>query len=112
MWRTRPDPVRWLYYAFGGRLGPRFSQWVLHDLTSRTWMVRHLCRTLVQCSPTLGFLAVPIDLSVRLMMIGLVLFGGLHTAVAFAWEFRNHRLYKHGFIPELVLSDDRDDKDE
>lgn len=103
MWGGRPDPVRWLYYAFGGRLGPRHAQWVLHDLTARTWFVRHLTRTLTQCLPTLGFLAIPIGLSIRLMMIGIVVFGALYTSVAFAWEFRDHRLYKHGFVPDLVL---------
>jgi hypothetical protein len=25
----RPDPPRWLWYTFGGTLGPRYSEWVL-----------------------------------------------------------------------------------
>lgn len=29
--RRRPDPVRWIWYTFGGALGPRYHQWVLHD---------------------------------------------------------------------------------
>ena len=27
-WR-RPDPLLWIWYAFGGTLGPRYRQWVL-----------------------------------------------------------------------------------
>src|ERR1700736_2419153 len=37
---TPPGPIRWLWYAFGGALGPRYRKWVLHDLTSRTRWVR------------------------------------------------------------------------
>jgi hypothetical protein len=29
--RRRPDPLRWIWYAFGGALGPRYRQWVLHS---------------------------------------------------------------------------------
>ena len=28
--RPRPDLLRWIWYAFGGALGPRYRQWVLH----------------------------------------------------------------------------------
>jgi len=49
----RPNPIWWTWYALGGGLPPRYSAWVLHDTTTRTWALRHLVRALVQ-------LAIPI----------------------------------------------------
>lgn len=104
----RPGVLRWLRYAWGGRLPARHAQWVLHDLTCRTWFVRHLARSLVQCVPAAGLLAFPASASVLAMMVGIVVFGALFYAMAFAWENRAHRLYQHGFLPELVLPRDED----
>lgn len=117
----RPGVLRWLYYAYGGRLDSRYAQWVLHDLTCRTWFLRHILRTLTQFLPALLLLLVPGPLSITVYLPAIVLFGGLYMSVSFAWETRDHRLYKHGFVPELVLpraasprrpddaDDDRDD---
>lgn len=33
----RPDPLRRLWYAYGGGLAPRYREWVLFDATCRTW---------------------------------------------------------------------------
>ena len=49
--RRRPDPLRWIWYALGGGLGPRYRQWVLHDLTCGTRWVRQLARAVVQLLP-------------------------------------------------------------
>jgi hypothetical protein len=43
----RPGPLRWLGYAFGGRLPEEYREWVLHDTTASTWVFRHLSRVLV-----------------------------------------------------------------
>jgi Family of unknown function (DUF5313) len=32
--RYRPGPLRWFWYAVGGRLPARYRSWVLHDLTA------------------------------------------------------------------------------
>ena len=60
-WR-RPDPLRWIWYAFGGTLGQRYRQWVLQDLTGRTRWERQIARAVLQVAPlavvlllTLGF---------------------------------------------------------
>ena len=103
----RPGVFRWLYYAYGGGLGPRYAQWVLHDLTSRGWLIRHVLRTLVQCLPAFLLLLLPADPGTLFLMMVIVLFGALFMSVSYAHESRRHRLYKHGFIPELVL--DRSD---
>src|SRR4051812_43787728 len=52
----RPGPLRWLWYAFGGRLPRPYREGVLHDATCRTWRLRHLLRSFVQVS----LLAIPI----------------------------------------------------
>jgi Family of unknown function (DUF5313) len=100
---SRPWVVRWLLYAYGKRLPPRYAQWVLHDLTCRTWFVRLLARGLAQCLPALALLAFPASASILAMMVGIVVFGVLFYSMAFAWEIRDRRLYQHGFVPELVL---------
>jgi Family of unknown function (DUF5313) len=106
----RPGPLRWLYYAYGGGLPHRYAQWVLHDLTSKFWLLRHLSRTLAQCAPALLLLLFPAAGSILAMMLGIVLFGALYVSFSFATEARYHRLYKAGFVPELVLTrhDDED----
>jgi hypothetical protein len=47
----RPGPLRWYWYAVGGRLPDRYRRWVLHDLTCRTWPLRHLARLVAQLAP-------------------------------------------------------------
>jgi Family of unknown function (DUF5313) len=49
--RYRPGPLRWFWYAVGGRLPDRYRPWVLHDLTCRTWPLRHLARLVAQLAP-------------------------------------------------------------
>ena len=49
--RRRPDPLRWIWYTFGGGLGPRYREWVLHDLTGPTRWERQLARAVVQVAP-------------------------------------------------------------
>jgi hypothetical protein len=107
---VRPGPLRWLLYAYGGGLPHRYAQWVLHDLTCRTWLLRHLSRSLSQCLPTLLLLLFPAPASILAMMMGIVVFGAVYMSLSFAVESRYHRLYKAGFVPELVLP--RDDEDE
>ncbi|MBW8709599.1 MAG: DUF5313 family protein, partial [Mycobacterium sp.] len=33
---SRPNPLLWIWYTFTGKLGPRYREWVLHDVTCRT----------------------------------------------------------------------------
>ena len=41
----RPDPVRWLWYTFGGELGPNYHAWVLRDTTTRTRWLRQIAES-------------------------------------------------------------------
>src|SRR6185312_16595006 len=47
----RPDPLRWLWYSFGGGLPPRYREWVLHDVTTRSWALRQALRSLLMVAP-------------------------------------------------------------
>jgi hypothetical protein len=47
---ARPDPVRWLWYTFGGNLGARYRE-VLRDNTARTRWLRQAVRGTVLISP-------------------------------------------------------------
>ena len=95
---SRPWVVRWLLYAYGKRLPPRYAQWVLHDLTCRTWFIRVLARGLAQSLPALALLAFPAPASILAMMVGIVVFGMLFYSTAFAWEIRDRRLYPQQLI--------------
>jgi hypothetical protein len=99
----RPGVFRWLYYAYGGGLPARYAQWVLHDLTGRWWLLRHLCRSLVQCVPAFALLLLPGSASTLFLMMVIVVFGAMFMSLSYAHESRRHRLYKHGFLPDLVL---------
>ena len=74
----RPGVLRWLWYAMGGGLPARYSPWVLHDTSTRTWAVRHVLRSLVQ-------LAVPIAL-VLILVPGRSGFAAWPPSVASSWR--------------------------
>jgi Family of unknown function (DUF5313) len=86
----RPGPLRWLWYAFGGGLPPRYRDWVLHDVTARTWWLRQLVRSLVQALPValVVALVIPGSLAIRLMAVA----GGIAVAL----------IYVLGFVDEAV----------
>lgn len=64
---VRPGPILWLRYAVLGSLPERYSEWVLHDVTTGTWLARHLARVLVLLvvPETAVVLAVPASGSIR-----------------------------------------------
>jgi hypothetical protein len=69
---TRPGLLRWLGYAVTGRLPDRYADWVLHDATCSTWVLRHLARVLVT-------IAVPLAVLVLVLPTG----AGLRALTAF-----------------------------
>jgi len=93
----RPNPLRWLWYAVGGRLPDRYREWVLLDLTSGSWVFRHLARALVQHSVWLLLLLLPIPFTLRLWMIGVAVSVGMFFSLSFMEDASERRLIKHGF---------------
>jgi hypothetical protein len=94
---VRPNPLLWIWYAYGGRLPQRYRDWLLHDITARTWVLRHLARNLTQISPGLLFLLAPGPLWIRLMS----LLAGAILSVWYSLSYMEHtceyRLSKHGY---------------
>jgi hypothetical protein len=95
----RPNPLQWIWYAFGGGLPRGLAPWVLADTTTRTWWLRHLARAVVQLLPLMVIcvVAVPVPLAYRLGAAfgGLLL--GLMFSVAFMTETTEHRVAKAGY---------------
>lgn len=95
----RPNPLLWCWYALGGRLPARHSSWVLHDTTTRTWVLRHMTRALVQMMVPIGLvlLLLPGEFWIRGMAAlgGLLL--GLFYSVAYMPEAAEHRIKQAGY---------------
>ena len=110
--RRRPGPVRWVLYAFGSGLPPENREWVLHDVTARTWVLRHLLRTAVQLSPfaVLLYLFVPGSTGTRSLAVlgGLLL--GFFYSVAYMYETTENRVIKAGY-PRGTAGEIRDGRD-
>ncbi len=49
--RERPKLRALLWYSIGGSLPPQHNTWVLHDVTGRTWWVRHFIRVFAIIAP-------------------------------------------------------------
>ena len=97
----RPNPVQWVWYAWGGGLPRHLSPWVLADTTGRTWILRHLLRAAVQVAPLMAvcLFVPPVPLAYRLSAA----FGGLAIALIFSMAFMTetieHRATKAGYPP-------------
>ena len=95
----RPGLARWLWYAMGGRLPAEYREWVLYDVTCRTWPLRHLGRLLVQLVPVAVVLLVvlPVPLWVRLLGVVVGSVVGLLYSFVFLYEATEQRASKAGY---------------
>jgi uncharacterized protein DUF5313 len=96
-----PDPFRWLWYAVAGSLPAAYHQWVLYDLTCRTWVLRHFSRALTQFSVWWLALLVPGPLSLRLSMVALGYLLSAYFSLSFMEDACERRLLKAGYPPGL-----------
>lgn len=94
----RPNPVRWMWYAAGGSLGPQHREWVLYDLTGPTRWPRQLVRAVVPLTPFAVLLLVFLG---NTWMTWASLAGGLAIALIYSAAYidqaAEHRLLKHGY---------------
>jgi hypothetical protein len=95
----RPGPLRWVLYAFGRGLPAEYREWVLHDLTTRTWVLRHLLRTALQLLPVavLLYVLIPGPAWVRAgaVLAGLLL--GFFYSASYMYETTENRAMKAGY---------------
>jgi hypothetical protein len=95
----RPGPARWLWYAVGGGLPPRYREWVFQDATRDGWRPRQFVRSFVQMVPVAVpvLLLVPGPLWIRLATILLGWLVGLQYALYFLDESVERRVLKAGY---------------
>ena len=97
--RVRPDPLRWVLYALGFGLPRRHSSWVLYDVTTGTWVLRHAARTLVQLAVPVVLIVVlvpgPLGLRLGMALIGVIL--GMAFSMAYMTETVENRVGKAGY---------------
>ncbi|GAB3874184.1 hypothetical protein GCM10029964_015730 [Kibdelosporangium lantanae] len=104
----RPNPLLWLWYAFGGKLPMAYREWVLHDATAPTWLVRHVLRRLIFMVPIFALLYVLLvvilefDVWTVLLGFGLGLYAGLYYALIFATNSVDVRVTRHGYPDEYA----------
>jgi hypothetical protein len=74
----RPGVARFLWYCYGGSLSARHRTWVLHDLTCRTWVLRHFARWAMVAVPVfvLFMALMPTPFGIRLYT-GIAVSGGI-----------------------------------
>jgi hypothetical protein len=98
---TRPGPMRWLWYALGGGLPPRHREWVLHDASCDTWVLRHFVRALVQMSlaavPILLLIPGPLWIRLAATLLGWLV--GLQYALYFLDGSVERRVSGAGYPP-------------
>ena len=103
---TRPNPLLWIWYTLGGRLGPHYRDWVLHDTTCRTRWLRQTVRAVVQVAvPAVVVWAVLSGLGFGLVALGGIACGVLLAvlySLAYIDQSAERRLVKHGYEPETV----------
>ncbi|OLF14934.1 DUF5313 family protein [Actinophytocola xanthii] len=97
---TRPNPFQWLWYAVGGRLPEALRDWVLADVTARSWVWRHVARMAVIVVPLAALcLLVPGPLGLRLAMAGLLVIVGTYFSLSYVEEGSDMRAVRHGHAP-------------
>ncbi len=98
----RPNPALWVYYQYGGTLPGRYREWVRHDATCRTWLLRVFVRGLVMVAPIaavlfVGFLWLGHSWPLAIGSIVLGLLVNLRYSLSYSEESVNSRLVRHGY---------------
>jgi hypothetical protein len=96
---VRPNPLRWIAYAYGAGLPPRYRTWVLHDVTTSTWVLRHVIRSLVQFAPfaIVLFLVIPVDRFILGIGLGMGALMGVLFSTTFVDNAAESRAMKAGY---------------
>lgn len=98
----RPNPALWVYYQYGGRLPQKYRDWVLHDATCRSWLLRVVLRGLVQAAPflvglylALGFLGGAWGIAAAAILLGVLV--GARIVLTSAADSVDARLVHYGY---------------
>ena len=97
---TRPNPVRWLWYALGAGLPERHREWVLKDTTTSTWILRHIARSMLMLviPITAVLLFLPTHLGLRILTACTAGGCGLMFMLVHIIETTERRVVRAGYI--------------
>lgn len=100
----RPGPGKWLYYQLGGTLPERYQDWVLHDTTCSTWVLRVVLRGMLPIVPLAAALLLVLrwasgswPLAAGSVLLGVLVV--LRIVLTGSVETVDARLTRHGFPP-------------
>jgi Family of unknown function (DUF5313) len=100
---TRPNPLLWIWYTLGGKLGSPYREWVLHDVTCRTRWLRQTVRAVAQIAAPAAVVSVALTgLGIGVVVLGGVACGallGLWYSLAYIDQTGDRRLVKNGYEP-------------
>jgi Family of unknown function (DUF5313) len=100
---TRPNPLLWIWYTLGGKLGSPYREWVLHDVTCRTRWLRQTVRAVAQIAVPAAVVSVALTgLGMGVVVLGGVACGallGLWYSLAYIDQTGDRRLVKNGYEP-------------
>jgi hypothetical protein len=96
---VRPNPLQWLRYVYTGRVPAKNAAWVLHDATTKTWIVRHAIRYLFIVGPLIALVAIflPASGALRAEAAGSAACSILIGYLCFTTEALEHRVEKAGY---------------
>lgn len=89
----RPSVGRFIWYCYGGSVPAENHSWVLHDVTCRTWVLRHFARWTMVIMPLFV-----LYLAVMPMRFGVRVYTGITFSLA---------LYLMSFVFILIDTDRR-----
>ncbi|GAB3297841.1 DUF5313 family protein [Parasphingorhabdus pacifica] len=100
----RPNPVLWLRYQYGGTLPAKYREWVLHDVTCGSWVLRVAVRGLVQVAPAavgmllcLGYFGGSWPVALGSVLLGVLVI--VRIALTNSVDSTNARLTRYGYPP-------------
>lgn len=103
----RPNPLQWCWHALGGKLPARFSEWVLHDATCRTWWLRYLISVLLRIAvPAAALFAVlaslggPLWLAFLSVLLGVIV--AVYYGLTYAPDAIDSRVARYGHPPHAA----------
>lgn len=105
MAELRPNPLRWLFYQYGGRLPQEYREWVLSDGTRRGWLFRAFVRVLFQALPVIAVLLIAFALfgvrwyfAVACVVLGVIV--SVYYSLSYSLESVDSRLTTYGYPPK------------
>ena len=101
---AHPGPIQWLRYAYVGSIDPQYRDWVLHDATTRTWVLRHAARYWVIIGPLVvaAMLALPASWQLRVLSCLTAAMSMMVFYLAYSTESVDRRVEKAGYPSGLA----------